>query len=319
MWKVKYLLLAFAVLALAAPPAAANFVEVPYLVTDDYRISGTPIYLFAPTSPYNPSGPTPGFMWNQNNAAPINYPCRPSYYPSPGARHHFDAEHYDLEGLFYKYDAANGELKVWLVSSMGPDGYGYLHIGDVFVDVNGDAAYDYALLSFGKKPGLNGKHRVKKDNVRKWRSCNDRVAGGLAILDEDSVLHGINGYGYVGNPTIRNLTNPWAVNFAADIQDGDLFYEELTGDEINALDFAGGPPGYPPRGDHSTFVYMWDVDILDGLIADNFGFHVTVQCGNDALWEANNIPTIPAPGAVVLALIGSIMVGARSILGLRKP
>jgi len=307
MKNLKSLLLTFAFLTFVCAPVMAAFIENTNLVTDDYRINGTGVYLFSPTCPYNPNGPTQGQLWNQNNQSPIDFRYNPDYFPSPGKNGGWKGEKYDLEGLFYSYDAHDGSLKVWLVSSLRPNGFNRVHIGDVFIDSNGDDAFDYALMGFGKRPGFNEKHRVKSDGFRSWDKNNDREAGGLAVLDENSTLHGINGSGsYDDNPSIRNLTNPWAVNFASEMIDGNLQYEKLTGDEIEDMDFAGGPAGLDPRGCDATFVYMWDADIGTGLNRGDFGFHVTVQCGNDAIWEANSM--VPVPGALLMAGLGIALV-----------
>lgn len=279
-----------------------------------WNIDDTGNLLFEPTSPYTPTGPGAG-LWDQNNMSPVDYPnVSPPYVPSPGTYGAYEfAEHTDIEGLFYDYECATGELRVWVTTSIGPNGFSYsgypYHLGDVFVNTDADAAYEMALLSFGTKPGLSANHSVNGDNLNpSWKTTNSRSAGSLALIGSDSVLYGINGpASWSGNSTIRGLVNPWAVNNANVIAAGDLLYDEITGHEVNERDFAGGPGvNYWPAGTHSTFLYLWDVIIPDayrtGLAEDDFSFHVTVQCGNDVL--NGGTPVAPLPGAAMLVVMG---------------
>jgi len=313
-------LAALAVCVLLAMPAMAGYVSSD-LVTEytdmsgtHYRINGTSINLFEPTSPYDPSGPGPG-LWGQNNSSPIDYPhVSPPYVPSPGSSGNYNlAEHTDLEGLFYFYDQNTGGLKVWLVTSMGPAGFVYngftYHLGDVFVNIDSDAAFEYALLGFGTRPGVASNMPVASDHVHgPWTAVNSRDAGNLAVVNGQSVLYGMNGpNSWADSSTIRGLVNPWAINNPTIADDCDLLYDVITGSAINQLDFAGGPgASYWPSGSHSTFVYLWDVILPDGLSLDlcyaDFDFQITLQCGNDFLH--GGVPIVPAPGALVLGLVG---------------
>ncbi len=312
--------LAIMLVLAAAAPAMATFSSTT-LVTEytdgagmHWRINGTDVDLFEPTAPYNPSGVGTDY-WSNNNMCPVDYPnVSPIYVPSPGTYGDYSlAEHSDLEGLFYSYNSNNGGLKVWLVTSAGPNGFlgfdNYYHVGDVFVNTDGDDAFEYALLSFGTKPGLTAGHYVWRDGYGNyWGTSNLRSAGDLAAIDSDSDLHGINGpNSWAGSSSIRGLIDPWAANHPDDIvYSSDLLYQEITGAAINERDFASGPPGYPPSGTHSTFVYLWDVIMPDwetsGLTMGDFSFHVAQQCGNDVL--DGGTPVMPVPSSALLGLFG---------------
>jgi len=321
----KGLVVVMAILA-AAAPAMAGF-SSGTLVTEysngtgtHWLIDGTGYLLFEPTSPYNPSGPGSG-VWDNNNMSPVDFPnVSPPYVPSPGSKGYYEfAEHTDIEGMFYKYDCDTGNLKVWVVTSIAPNGFYYnsypYHLGDVFVDTDDDAGYEYALLGFGTKPGLSANHSVNGDQIHSpWNSTNNRDAGELAILNGGSILYGINGpASWSGNSSVRALLNPWAVNNPSVLGGDNLVYQQISGQAVNERDFEGGPGvDYWPAGTHSTYIYFWNVVFPEYLWPDlcetDFDFHVTIQCGNDVLEGGTLVDgggnKVPVPGAMALGLIG---------------
>ena len=121
---------AMAVLLLCAAPAMADL-TVADLVTPDgshfninglesYPDSGNPLRLFEPPSsdPVGGPPPVPTDTWWHNNRSPLAGSGYPDYVPSPGEN--AAGEAFDIEGLFWDYDA--GTLQVWVVTSIGPTG-----------------------------------------------------------------------------------------------------------------------------------------------------------------------------------------------------
>jgi hypothetical protein len=336
MKKVLLASLALLVLAFFALPAMATISNVNTLVTQDgnhYDINGIsygngdPVRLFEPpVVPPAPLGnpPDTSLLWGNNNTSPlqdINVPGTPNYSPDyvPSG-----GEGFDIEGLLWRYNSGNNELRVWVVSSIPPQDAAnsfngtlfhtnhYL-LGDVFISTDGNTSnYEYALISFD-----NTAPNTTRDNQGNlaWAGSG-RDAGDLVALD-DETLYGINGpNSYVGNATIRGEANPWAVMNPDDIvSDRNLVYQEITGSLIEGLD----NPSLPASGVGPTFVSFFDVfvDLTAGEINNLFNpdaWHVTIQCGNDES-GGSSAPggggNVPVPGALILGIIGAGLVGLR--------
>lgn len=285
--------------------------------------------------------------WRDNNFSPVPYPTSgdPYYLPSPG-KYNFDvSEHFDLERLIVHYDSQLGQLTVWLVTSMGPDGFnpaglggyqdkGSYYLGDVLIDVDGlpgAQPYDFALISGDNSvPVYVGKTSTLLSNP--WPE--GRTEGALVQLAGDTLFHDINGYySYYSDTVIEGYVNPWAVESGFTVLDsGPSFeYEKVAAttlaegsgiDEADAAtaNIATGGTDLTGKidhdGRHDTWVYRWDVtsDALKGYDLDNFTLHVTIQCGNDLIEGGGTSfstppPAIPVPGAIGLGAFGLGLVG----------
>ena len=116
--------------------------------------------------------------------------------PSPNSSNSI-GEHFDLEWLSWRIEG--NSLQVLMTSSMNPNtGYVYngrtFHLGDVFMDVDGDGDYDYALTSGSWSTNLGP-------------SYTHVMSPGLYLVD-DTHVHGITSNGGYGVRIRRSPTRP---------------------------------------------------------------------------------------------------------------
>jgi len=358
MKKVLLASLALLLLAFFALPAMATFSEVDTLASADgatgafintragniaplyYSDGVTRVNLFRPfVVPWNPpadptSVPVSPPIWWDNNRSRIFDPASSGYpdgVPSPA--HQASGEMFDIEGVFWQQNAS-GNLNVWVVTSVGPDGRVYggntYHLGDVFIntDFSNDGSlptYEYALLSFDANPGRTHSYAPWSDGVDAWDGAN-RDAGELVALGTTPDLYGINGpNSYRNYPGVVADANPWAAENGASGSSSTLYWDYVnTNDglvvDVDTLDgsHAVNDGTFDGRG---TYIYFWDVavpwtwdaTILNALSVSG-SFHVTVQCGNDLAGNPRGSGgggQIPAPGALILGIIGAGLVGLR--------
>ena len=333
---------AMAVLLLLAAPAMATFNPVSNIVTLsgdgnhwlfnglNYNDTSNPLRLFEPAGTTNSDGSPDLSIWTHNNSSPIAGSGYPDYVPSP-AYPGSVGESFDIEGLFWEYNADTDIFQVWVVTSIAPDGtvYGaydnHYHLGDVFINTDdnmstGAEGYEYALLGFNADPGYTAAdNMVWGVGGDSWGGAG-RDAGALVALGSGSDLYGINGpNSYASYPEVTDDTNPWAgEELGTTLSGNQLDFQHVTGTLVDNLD------NNPDASGQGTYIYHWSVtldlgtgDALDDvleLMSIPGAFHVAVQCGNDAADNGGGPGggnDIPAPGALILGILGAGLVGLR--------
>jgi len=172
-----------------------------------------------------------GIIWSEENNAseiqswpPNNTP--PFYVPAPNSNSSI-GEHFDLEFLGWRING--NTLQIVDVTSLDPNaGYVYnsrrFHLGDIFMDTDGDGNYDYALTSGSWSTNLGP-------------SYTHVMSPGIYLV-EDGHVHGItaNG-GYGAYPQITSQVDPFAIDDGAT----DVAY---LGDGSGLFDFRSGVYSY---------------------------------------------------------------------------
>jgi len=232
-----------------------------------------------------------GIMWaEQNNASPIEQypgaPASPTYVPAP-ASNTVAGENFDLE--FLSWRIVGNSLQVLLITSMDPSaGYTYngrtFHLGDVFMDVDGNGDYDYALTS-GQYTSTLGS------------GLNHNMAAGMYIVD-DAHTYGITSDGgYGAYSQVTSLTNPYAI--------------DDTSVSAGAVGFEAGSYNFGTQygaNEDGTWAIEWTIDLsLLGVdvntLINNLALHVTTECGNDYI-ERGPSENEPVPEPATLTLLG---------------
>ena len=287
--------LALLVLLLASASASAGLIETSGLVTygsdssgPGWQLNGAGVDLFEPAA---------GRPWAANNSSPL-------LSVTAGA----PPESYDLEGLFYTYDGATGDISIWLVTSMGPSGTDgtrdFCGIGDVFIDVDSALGngYDYCFISFGERPGLNADRRVWNDSYgNHWSPVSWRDPGMLVPITSRSILYGVNGPGLASlSDSLREAAGPWALQNPRPLPGNDLLWQCVTDPALGALDCPGSSL-------ISTYVYKWTGVLPAGLDANSMKLHAAFQRGDDYV----DVPIVnPAPTSALLAACALVLLAA---------
>jgi hypothetical protein len=196
-------------------------------------------------TPFTDWDPATGVVYVEgDDTSPIDYPGM-GYVPSPGGT---EGEKYDIEWTGWKVKDNN--LCVLAVSSFSDEGvyspsWNYTYgVGDMFMDVDGDGAYDFAFAGSDHDNFLQG--QLYSNNGEQPIDSSNGGYGSYSFADE---------------------LNPWR------LADG-----EAIGDSSFALmnyDYGGDEDG--------TYIWEWCVslDVLEGMDLSQLTMHWTLECGND--------------------------------------
>ncbi len=245
-------------------------------------VSGTGAVTDWGITPFTNWGPPAGVVGTggtQNNYSPVQYPSGVGHVPSPGGA---TGEAFDLEAMYAR--VSGNDFQVLLVTSMALSqpygGYNY-RLGDLFIDTDGDDAYELALST-------------QDSNGRGF------VGGQLRNVGTTKGIQGP--HSYAGNGQIAPLVNPWTLD---------------TGSLITVGAFAKTSYNYGPEAGlvHNTWLYEWTIPVASlGLSAGSqYRLHITPECGNDLIQLTGSLPPPPPPPSVPeptsLVLCGAAILG----------
>lgn len=251
----------------------------------------------------NATGPTVSDVagiksYRQNNYAPghLDGSGGLGYTPSGG-------EKWDLEEMHIRQDG--DMLKVLLVSS-GSELFraGSWSLGDLFINHDGVAGFDHALITNMNQVGVDGQRVMTSE------------AGRLYEFEHDMGLQG----GFE-NTSSEPFLVPWALDAANnDSPVGQKF--AITTATHNYNESIPGPnnDNLFGRNEYKTFLYEMTVDFdsLGGLGENQtVDFHIAWGCGNDVLnasfttpfdgggnvGDGSSAPGVPEPATAGLGLI----------------
>jgi hypothetical protein len=225
------------------------------------------------------AGETSDTTWLEiNNAAPIDYPeGTPNYVPSPGNP---TGMAFDQELLAWRLISPT-KIQVLGITAMDPTvgvpyKGAYLHLGDVFIDVNNDKTYDRVLIAGQWTTTV-------PDNYYSLTSGYDHTMpfGIYSFTRYHRIADAP--YGYNGDSYIKQFMNPFAY-YTGSLISTDVNYQAVSHDYG---DFYG-------IDKNKTWILEWTINIADlgtlptdpntGLPSlKSLTLHWTTECGNDAI------------------------------------
>jgi hypothetical protein len=227
---------------------------------------------------------------------------------------------WDLEGFFLDdnniltmvgtYDFKNGEMGSGIL----------LESGDVFIDVDGDAAYGdihrtETVLGFEVENKVNG-NTVENDTFGYDYVLDmdfEDFTYDVYRLTEDS-------YTITSYQWQNQGSNPWQYHSGGDLMASDIAFGYQTG----LSDAESG--GFDGWGSTHNAVTGLDLNIIDPGIDPDFVVHFTMECGNDNLMGQGTLAASTpgggggtaageAPEPATMLLLGS---GLAGLAGLRR-
>jgi hypothetical protein len=235
-----------------------------------------------------------------NDTAPIDYGKGTPYQPAPGGR---PGELFDMEFLGWQL-TANNQIKVLAITSVDPTqgaalGGHIQHLGDVFIDMNGDGTNEFALTA-GQWDTTNPDHLTGGDGY------SHQFDSGLYAVQS---YHGITDdeHGAVGGSEIAMLADPFA------LADGTALAVDGQGLTFRMGSYDYGWPAFEggTLRENGTWVLEWTFDVsLLGEMIDNMILRQTVECGNDFIYTSPlHQPAVPEPATVAMIGLGLVSIG----------
>lgn len=184
--------------------------------------------------------------------------------------------HYDVEQVFWHYDAATNLLNIGIVTGFDSDGYGGFFAGDLFLGLGALQSGNTSTLSYSYAlgTGTDGVDRLgtNTQNSPTWSPITESQ-----YFDVEADPYRVN-----GGTTVANFaTVEWTENSEWNSISG------ATGNRHNFLTAQVNFTGVTPF-----------LDILEGENGGSFTFHWTMGCGNDAAHQVVTIAPTLAPEPV---------------------